>query len=170
MQFHEHIETSRFKVKEALKFKEHLESMLPEHQGWLDVDLQKEGLKITAMDMGLTEGILSETIQEYLAPKQTVRLMYSLISDAKELENFRAIVITPEAISEKTMIDIFNEMQENIFPRWMKAVQSIYHKGEQVWLEQSEKYLVLERSGTKLIVQHENGKQVACPSGELEDV
>jgi hypothetical protein len=68
------------------------------------------------------------------------------------------------------MTDIFDEMQENIFPRWMKAVQSIYHKGEHVWLEQSEKYLVLERRGTKLIVQHENGKQVAWPSGELIDV
>ena len=169
MNYHSILETNHFKVKEAKKFKEHLEAKLEGEQ--IYIGLEKEGVKIILNDWHAEEefeifDFIKDNIQEgYFCDCVTI----SYGSKGHDVGYTHAI-INSLGIKFTDNQHQFTTIVESFYPRKMKAKESVYHKESGRWLEKGDEYLVLEERRGALNVEFEDGYKVFFPQEDLENV
>ena len=165
MQHYKHIESSLFKVKQAVRFKEELYGKFPAE--YLDVALTKDGIKIRATNYHHDGIELEEFIQDNLAEGQTALLHSIQYNDAKENLYFSVSLVTDIAINVMDCQDVVNTLIDNEIPRYLTAIDTTFNSNQGLWLEAGKKYLAIEASDNHFTVQHDSGQKVKWAKGEF---
>lgn len=159
MNYNSHLETNRFKVKQAKKFKDFLEKQY--QGGRFEVDLDKSGVAIFATNWFTRDKFnLEEYIQNNLQEGSVCEMKRIGMNAIGEEIRIALSVIKAQGFLVKNQNEILADMVDEVYPKQMISKETTYHEGEGVWIQEGSEYLVLEQSGDlHYIVQHENGKR-----------
>lgn len=156
MRFQTFLETSVFKVKHAQKFKDAFKAEFT--FSFLDVDLQKDGLRIIALDLVNTDQAVEKFIQAEIKEHSLVNILTVGHEEVGGVASRRSIV---SSLAIKTWGDeeVFSAMLSDLYPQRVTANISEYFRDEGHWIELGQEYLAIgSPSEGKVTIKYSNGR------------
>lgn len=155
------LETTQFKVKDAIPFREEIEK-LP-----IDLQVNSGGFTIRQKEESIDEDDIDrvcETIQRHVAEKVFVRVTVLFFSSKQSCLWANIYVINDLGISFKSLGSVFEEMENKFYPRRIIAQASVRNNATKNWIENGKVYVAIKekrvRNRHHYVVKHDNGHQI----------